>query len=47
MFHKGRFIIEDWFGPFEGWTNGQRWNGWSVSFFRVRYSKTDARLLEQ
>ena len=33
MFHKGRFIIEDWFGPFEGWTNGQRWNGWECPFF--------------
>ena len=20
MFHKGRFTIEDLFGPFEGWT---------------------------
>lgn len=28
MFHKGRFTIEDWFGPFEGWTNGKKWNGW-------------------
>ncbi len=33
MFHKGRFIIEDWFGPFEGWTAGQRWNGWECPYF--------------
>lgn len=33
MFHKSRFSIEDWFGPFEGWTAGQRWNGWECPFF--------------
>ena len=33
MFHKGPFTIEDWFGPFEGWTTGQRWNGWECPYF--------------
>jgi len=33
VFHKGRFTIEDWFGPFEGWTAGQRWNGWECPYF--------------
>ena len=33
MFHKGRFTIEDWFGLFEGWTAGQRWNGWECPYF--------------
>jgi hypothetical protein len=33
MFHKCRFTIEDWFGPFEGWTSGQRWNGWECPYF--------------
>lgn len=35
MFHKGRFAIEDWFGPFEGWTTGQRWNGWECPYFEL------------
>ena len=33
MFYKRRFTIEDWFGPFEGWTAGQRWNGWECPSF--------------
>ena len=33
MFHKDRFTIEDWFGPFEDWTAGQRWNGWECPYF--------------
>ena len=33
MFHKGRFTIEDWFGPFEGWTDGQQCNGWECPYF--------------
>ena len=33
MFYKGRFAIEDWFGPFEGWTAGQQWNGWECPYF--------------
>jgi hypothetical protein len=33
VFHKGRFVIEDWFGPFEGWTKGQQWNGWECPYF--------------
>jgi hypothetical protein len=33
VFRKGHFIIEDWLGPFEGWTSGQRWNGWECPYF--------------
>jgi hypothetical protein len=33
VLHKGHFVIEDWFGPFEGWTAGQRWNGWECPYF--------------
>jgi hypothetical protein len=27
------FTIEDWFGPFEGWTADQYWNGWACPCF--------------
>jgi hypothetical protein len=33
VFYIGRFTIEDWLGPFEGWTTGQRWNGWECPSF--------------
>jgi hypothetical protein len=33
VFRKGLFTIEEWFGPFEGWTAGQRWNGWECPYF--------------
>jgi len=33
MFRRSHFLIEDWFGPFEGWTAGQRWNGWECPYF--------------
>jgi hypothetical protein len=33
MFYKSLFAIEDWFGPFEGWTTGQHWNGWECPYF--------------
>jgi hypothetical protein len=33
MFYESRFAIDDWFGPFEGWTTGERWNGWAYPYF--------------
>lgn len=30
---KSRFVIEDWLGPFPGYTDGQRWNGWATPSF--------------
>jgi hypothetical protein len=33
VFCKGHFSIEEWFGPFEGWSQGQRWNGWECPYF--------------
>ena len=33
MFHRGCFVIEDWFGPFKGWTTGQQWNGCECPYF--------------
>jgi hypothetical protein len=33
VYQKGYFAIEDWFGPFEGWASGQRWNGWECPYF--------------
>jgi hypothetical protein len=32
-FRKGVFAIEDWYGPFEGWTADQHWNGWACPYF--------------
>jgi hypothetical protein len=33
MFYRRRFSIEDWLGPFEGWTSDERWNGWACPYF--------------
>jgi hypothetical protein len=33
MFYKTQFEIEDWLGPFEGWTDGRQWNGWECPAF--------------
>jgi hypothetical protein len=30
---KGTFVIEDWFGPYPGYTTGERWNGWATPYF--------------
>ena len=32
-FRKSAFVIEDWFGPFEGWTEDQNCNGWACPYF--------------
>src|SRR5262249_25392671 len=49
VFYKGRFTIEDWFGPFEGWTTGQRWNGWECPYFEfdtaIRMVRARPRLM--
>ena len=31
--NKGLFVIEDWFGPYPGYTDGERWNGWATPYF--------------
>jgi hypothetical protein len=31
--YKGAFVIEDWFGPYPGYTSGERWNGWATPCF--------------
>ena len=33
VFYKARFALEDWFGPFDGWTTDKRWNGWACPYF--------------
>jgi hypothetical protein len=30
---KGSFVIEDQFGPYPGYTTGERWNGWATPCF--------------
>ena len=30
---KDTFVIEDWFGPYPGYTTGERWNGWATPYF--------------
>jgi hypothetical protein len=32
-FRKSIFAIEDWLGPFEGWTADEYWNGWACPYF--------------
>jgi hypothetical protein len=31
--YKSAFVIEDWFGPYPGYTTGERWNGWATPHF--------------
>jgi hypothetical protein len=31
--HKGLFVIEDVLGPYPGYTDGERWNGWATPCF--------------
>jgi hypothetical protein len=31
--HKSTFVIEDQFGPYPGYTTGERWNGWATPYF--------------
>ena len=33
LFHKGRFSLADGERVFEGWSNGQLWNGWEMPRF--------------
>ena len=33
LFHRGRFSLADGKGPFEGWSNGELWNGWEIPRF--------------
>jgi hypothetical protein len=32
-FRKSLFAIENWLGPFAGWTADQYWNGWACPYF--------------
>jgi hypothetical protein len=31
--YRGSFVIEDCFGPYPGYTTGERWNGWATRCF--------------
>jgi len=43
MFRKGHFIIEDWLGPFEGWADDRKWNGFECPYFEF---ETAARMVD-
>ena len=47
LFRKGLFSIEDWLGPFEGWTAGESWNGWDCPYFEREVAMQIAEVWEQ
>ena len=38
-FRRSRFLIEDVQGPYEGYTNGETWNGWAVPYFEFEVAR--------
>jgi hypothetical protein len=41
LFHRGRFVLADSEGVFDGWTDGKCWNGWEMP----RFEKPEAERL--